>query len=117
MTPQVLIVGGGMITHDQLLPSLYHVQRQGRIGEIGVCALRARDWQPLAADAGLAEAFPGQVFRPFPAGGDPDVPHPDLFREAIANLPSGSIVVSPCRISSITRSFSLRSRAVTTFAP
>jgi len=93
MTPQVLIVGGGMITHDQLLPSLYHVQRQGRIGEIGVCALRARDWQPLAADAGLAEAFPGQVFRPFPAGGDPDVPHPDLFREAIANLPSGSIVV------------------------
>ena len=28
--PQVVIVGGGMITHDQLLPSLYHMLRQGR---------------------------------------------------------------------------------------
>ena len=32
LRPQVLIVGGGMIAHDQLLPSLYHMQRQGRIG-------------------------------------------------------------------------------------
>src|SRR5437868_14790204 len=38
MEPQVLIVGGGMIAHDQLLPSLYHLQRQRRIGEIAVCA-------------------------------------------------------------------------------
>ena len=34
--PQILIVGGGMITHDQLLPSLYHMQRQGRLGAIAV---------------------------------------------------------------------------------
>jgi len=39
---QVLIVGGGMITHDQLLPSLYQLQRKGRIGEISVCALNGR---------------------------------------------------------------------------
>jgi hypothetical protein len=38
MKSQVLIVGGGMITHDQLLPSLHHMQRQGRIGEISICA-------------------------------------------------------------------------------
>ena len=30
--PQVTVVGGGMITNDQILPSLYHMQRQGRIG-------------------------------------------------------------------------------------
>jgi hypothetical protein len=30
--PQVLIVGGGMITHDQLLPSIWHMQRQGAAG-------------------------------------------------------------------------------------
>ena len=29
MNSQVLIVGGGMITHDQLLPSLYQLQRLG----------------------------------------------------------------------------------------
>ena len=26
----VTIVGGGMITHDQILPSIYHLQRTGR---------------------------------------------------------------------------------------
>ena len=28
---EVTVVGGGMITHDQILPSLYHMQRQGQI--------------------------------------------------------------------------------------
>ena len=93
MQPQVLIVGGGMITHDQLLPSLYHLQRQGHIGEISVCALRGKDWQPLAAAAGLAEAFPGQSFRGYPEGGDPDRLQPDLFREVIARMPPRNIVV------------------------
>jgi predicted dehydrogenase len=93
MKPQILIVGGGMITHDQLLPSLYHMQRQGRIGEIGVCALRGRDLQPLLDAADLAEAFPGQWFRPFPNDGDPDLPQPDLFRKLIAQMPPGGIVV------------------------
>ena len=93
MTPQVLIVGGGMITHDQILPSLYHMQRQGRIGELGVCALRRKDLQPLLDASDLAEAFPGQSFRPYPDGGDPELPHPDLYQEVMASLPSGSIVV------------------------
>ena len=79
--PEILIVGGGMITHDQLLPALYHMQRQDRVGEISICGLRARDLQPLVSAAGLAEAFPGQSFRAFPDGGDPDQAHPDMFRE------------------------------------
>ena len=82
-----------MITHDQLLPSLYQMQRQQRIGEIGICALRGRDLQPLSAAADLAEAFPGQAFRAFPGGGDADRPQPDLFRELIARMPKGNIVV------------------------
>ena len=82
-----------MITHDQLLPSLYHMQRQGRIGEISICALRGRDLQPLLAAPDLAEAFPGQSFRAFPNGGDPDRPQPDLFRELIARMPPRNIVV------------------------
>ena len=38
--PQVTVVGGGMITHDQILPSLYQLQRVGRIGDVTVCASR-----------------------------------------------------------------------------
>jgi D-galacturonate reductase len=93
MKPQVLIVGGGMITHDQLLPSLYHMQRLGRLGEISVCALRGRDLQSLMDAPDLAEAFPGQSFRGFPDSSDPDRPQPDLFEEVIARLPPRGIVV------------------------
>ena len=38
-----------MITHDQLLPSLYQMQRLGRIGAISVCASRfATAWRSAA---------------------------------------------------------------------
>lgn len=36
----VTIVGGGMITYDQLLPSIYHLQRIGVVGGIDICADR-----------------------------------------------------------------------------
>ena len=93
MQPQVLIVGGGMITHDQILPSLYHLQRQGHIGEIGVCALRGRDWQPLAGRGRSGRGLSRPVVPGYPEGGDPDRLQPDLFREVIARLPPRNIVV------------------------
>lgn len=88
---EVLIVGGGMITHDQLLPSLYHMQRQGRIGPISVCASRFGTVQNLARAETLLRAFPGQSFRAWPDRDGP--PRPDLYREAIAALPPRQIVV------------------------
>ncbi|MGA2740313.1 MAG: Gfo/Idh/MocA family oxidoreductase [Bryobacteraceae bacterium] len=89
--PEVLIVGGGMITHDQLLPSLYQLQRQGRIGEIAVCASTFNTVRDLARAEILLRAFPGQSFRAWP---DCDGPRrPDLYREAIAALPPRQIVV------------------------
>jgi len=92
--PQVVIVGGGMITNDQILPSLYHIQRQGRIGEISICALNARPLKALADSELFARAFPGQTFRPYPPPeGDLDRSYPDLFREVIAALPPRQIVV------------------------
>ena len=41
MTPEVLIVGGGMITHDQILPSLLYLRDTGVVSKIGVVASRA----------------------------------------------------------------------------
>ena len=32
----VLIIGGGMITQDLILPSIYHLQRIGTVGNIRV---------------------------------------------------------------------------------
>jgi D-galacturonate reductase len=91
---QVTIVGGGMITNDQILPSLYHLQRQGVVGEIAVCALQARPLKELAESELFARAFPGQSFLPFPDfSGDLDAPHPDLYREVIARMPPRNIVV------------------------
>jgi D-galacturonate reductase len=93
MKPEVLVIGGGMIVHDQLLPSLYQLQRLGRIGEITVCTQRTRSVAALASAADLAEAFPGQAFHPFPSGGDPDEPRPDLYRDLLARMPPRNLVV------------------------
>jgi len=43
----VTIVGGGMITNDLLLPSIYHLQRLGVVGEINICALNNRPLRAL----------------------------------------------------------------------
>ncbi|MHB9036403.1 MAG: Gfo/Idh/MocA family protein [Armatimonadota bacterium] len=90
----VTIVGGGMITNDLLLPSVYHLQRTGVVGSIAVCAL---DTPPLAAlkeNAEMREAFPGQSFTPYPALSTPaGEKFPDLFKEVIAKMPPRQLVV------------------------
>ena len=92
MSPQVLVIGGGMIAHDQILPSLYHLQRQGRVGPIGVCASTHETVRRLAENDTIRRAFPGQAFRMYPA--EPvDGRRPDLYRAAIDDLPPRQIVV------------------------
>lgn len=59
-----VIVGGGMITHDQLLPSLYQLRRLGRIGKIRVCARHSATLDKLASSEIIREAFPEQSFEP-----------------------------------------------------
>jgi predicted dehydrogenase len=90
----VLIVGGGMITHDQILPSLYHLQRLGVVGSIRIAALNSAPLRSLAEAPQLAEAFPGQGFEPLPAlEMPPEKTFPDLFKEAIAALRPRQVVV------------------------
>jgi D-galacturonate reductase len=90
----VVIVGGGMITHDQILPSLYHLQRLGRVGAVTVCALNSGPLRALAEAPRLGEAFPGQGFQALPNLAEPpERMFPDLFQEAIAALPPGNLVV------------------------
>lgn len=92
--PQVSMIGGGMIAHDQLLPSLYQLQRLGVIAGISVCAQHGRTLRALDASEPLRRAFPGQSFVPYPAFTDESGPHPGLYKHAIAALPPRQIVVA-----------------------
>jgi predicted dehydrogenase len=89
--PQVLLVGAGMIAHDQLLPSLFQMQRQNRVGPIAVCASQFASVRTLAQSETLRRVFPGQSFATWPDCEGP--PQPGLFREAIAALQPRQIVV------------------------
>ena len=84
-----------MIAHDQILPALYQMQREDRIGDITVCAQHGRTVKALAEAPTLRKAFPDRLFRPLPdyAAGDTEERHPDLYKEALSDLPPRSVVV------------------------
>jgi len=93
--PRVTIVGGGMITRIQLLPTIYQLQRQGVVGEIHVCALDSPPITEIQTDATLAAAFPDRSFVPHP---DPqkvgaEGKFPDLYKEVLAAAGGGSVAV------------------------
>src|SRR5436305_12706734 len=90
----VTVIGGGMITHDQLLPSLYRLQREGRIGAIAICGQRASTLRRLVESEQLREAFPGQSFTAYPSLTDSgENVQPELYRTAIGALGPHNIVV------------------------
>jgi D-galacturonate reductase len=93
--PEVIVVGGGMITEIQILPTLYHLQRTGLIGNISICALNGAPLKKIADNQGLKKAFPGQGFTPYPDFNkvDPAQTFPTIFREVLEKAPAGSIAV------------------------
>jgi D-galacturonate reductase len=92
----VLIIGGGMITNDLILPSVYHLQRLRRVRKVAVCALNSAPLRALRDSAELKLAFPGQDFTPLPAfAKPPDQMFPDIFKEALARLaPRQAVIVA-----------------------
>ncbi len=92
----VTIIGGGMITNDLLLPSVYHLQRLGIAGKIAVCALNAPPLRALRDNPDFQAAFPGQTFTPYPAFDEtPDRLHPDLYRQVLAAMqPRQAVIVA-----------------------
>ena len=79
---QVVLIGGGMIASDQILPSLFQLQRLGRIEVIQVCERRASALESLAANPQLRLAFPERSF----------VPRLEPYAEVIAALPPRQLV-------------------------
>ena len=93
MTIHTTIVGGGMIVHDQILPSIYHLQRLGHVGDIHVVATRATRLLDLV-NPRFEQAFPAQTFTPYPALDEPaDTRYPDLWRDVISNMSPRQLVI------------------------
>ncbi|HZU25836.1 MAG TPA: Gfo/Idh/MocA family oxidoreductase [Bryobacteraceae bacterium] len=94
MIPRTLIVGGGMITHDQILPSLLQLQREGVVGDIAVCAQHGRTVRALAEAPQIRQAFPHGRWMAHPAlDANPDESHPGLYRELFAAMPPRNVVI------------------------
>ena len=90
----VVVVGAGMIVHDQILPSLYHLQRLALVGPITICGRGSRSLRLLATDPLLAQAFPGQSFTALPSLEEPpERTSCDLYKQAIGSLGPRNLVM------------------------
>lgn len=85
-----------MITNDLLLPSIYHLQRTGIVGEINVCALNNLPLKSLKENSTLKEAFPGQDFTPYPPlDENPGNDFPELYKKVLNGMkPRQAVVVA-----------------------
>lgn len=72
-----------MILQDQILPSLYQLQRLGRLGRITICARHAATLDALEATPKIRRAFPAATFQKAVGG----------FADAMHSLEPGSLVV------------------------
>jgi len=85
----VLLVGGGMISKEVLLPTIFQERKRGLVGRVLVSSLTAR----IITE--IRELFPDEEFEAYP---DPkkcglDEKKPELFKEAIKALGEHGCVV------------------------
>jgi len=83
-----------MISRVQILPAIYHLQRQSVVGGIDICALNSQPLRALAEDRTLKEAFPGQEFAAHPPlTTEPDKNFPEIYKQVMAEMAPHNIVV------------------------
>lgn len=86
----VLVVGGGMISEEVVLPTVFQEQKRGRIGPISIASRRA------ATIKHLKEFFPKSEFKGYPdpqKETDLERSHPDDYIKAITDLEEHGIVI------------------------
>jgi len=86
---QVLLVGGGMISREVILPTLFQERKRGKVGRIAIASRRPETILELR------EAFPGEEFdgHPDPSRLEAGRSDPDAYRGALAKLGDGGLVV------------------------
>ena len=84
------LVGGGMISIEVVLPTLFQERREGRIGNISVCSLDAKSIKRVQSE------FPDEEFVPYPDPAQVDdetKPYPDEYKRAIDTLDEHGFVL------------------------
>lgn len=90
----VTIIGGGMITNDLLLPSIYHLQRTGIVNDINICALNNPPLKALKENRTITEAFPEQDFTAHPdLEENPGSNYPELYKKVLSGMKARQAVV------------------------
>jgi len=91
----VLIIGGGMITNDLILPTVYHLQRLGKIKNISVCALNGKPLKELAENKIIKDAFPNSSFTAYPDYNSVDLNEffPNLYKEVLNKMGPENLVI------------------------
>jgi len=84
-----VVIGGGMITQEVVLPTLFQERRRGRIGEIALASRRA------ATVRLCQEMFPDERLAgyPDPAATEPQESCPDAYLDALDQLGDVGLVV------------------------
>jgi D-galacturonate reductase len=94
MALDVIIIGGGMITYDLLLPSVYHLRRTGFVNSIKVCALDSGPLLALKSGKEMQDAFPGEDFEAYPPVTEPeDKKFPDLYKQLLTEMKPRQVVI------------------------
>ena len=85
----VLVVGGGMISQEVILPALFQEQKKGRVGPVSVATRRSSTIEQIA------KAFPKNTFRgyPRPGRGGAEVEDAECYKKAIADLEKHGLVI------------------------
>ena len=89
----VLLIGGGMISEEVILPTVFQEQREGRVRQVLVASRRGGTIRHLQ------EVFAGKQFAgyPDPASTPLEESQPEAYKQALADLepPAAVIVATP----------------------
>jgi len=85
----VLVVGGGMITQEVILPTVFQEQKLGKVGRITVVSRRPE------TIAQIRRLFPGKKFdaHPDPARYKKGTSHPEGYKQAVRKLGRHGVVI------------------------
>ena len=86
----VLVVGGGMISVEVILPTVFQERRRGKVGKVLVASRTVRTMQ------NVRKLFPTEEFSLYPVpeqGSNAGEKHPHAFRQALQALGKNGVVI------------------------